>query len=216
MQLMSKKIRLALVTACAMLPGGAALADRPHSWTGFYAGLHIGGGETKWSSAADDADVSLKKSGAAGGVHLGYNFAMQGMIVGIEGDLSKSNGRVEEQFDTATVRLENSYLGSVRARLGFLVSPDLLVYATGGLAFTNTKLSVTDTDLGLSASVSGSANGWVLGGGLEWKMSRAMSLRGEALHYDFSGADLRFDGVSLGKIDSSATILRAGVSLHFN
>jgi outer membrane immunogenic protein len=216
MQLKSKKLWVALVTACAILPGGAALADRPHSWTGFYAGLHAGGGETKWSSAADDADGSLKKSGAAGGVHLGYNFATQGMIIGIEGDLSASRARAEETTDTITARLANSYLGSVRARLGFLASPDLLVYATGGLAFTNTKLSVTDADLGLSASVSGRANGWVLGGGLEWKMSRAVSLRGEALHYDFSGVDLRFDGASLGKIDSSATVVRAGVSLHFN
>jgi opacity protein-like surface antigen len=63
------------------------------------------------------------RSGILGGLHLGYNWQHQNIVLGAEGDISLNGG------------LDN-YLASLRARLG-IASDDMLFYITGGLALRN-------------------------------------------------------------------------------
>jgi outer membrane immunogenic protein len=99
---------------------------------------------------------------------------------------------------TTTNKLD--YLGTVRGRLGYLLTPAFLVYGTGGLAYANVKASTTITqtnnDCALfpaacvqSATSTGGAisqmrAGWTAGAGLEWLFTRQWSAKVEYLHYD--------------------------------
>ncbi|HUI12531.1 MAG TPA: porin family protein [Xanthobacteraceae bacterium] len=59
--------------------------------------------------------------------------------------------------------------GTVRPRLGWTVTPETMIYATGGLAYGEVKDSGTITD-GISPtsfSISKTSAGWTAGGGVE-------------------------------------------------
>ncbi len=156
-------------------------------------------------------------SSVRGGVYLGYNWQfapqwvggveadwaganMHTTTVGMPGCLSAScdpfSGERSILGDAASVKL--GWDASVRARLGYLVSPGLLLYSTGGVAWQNIKTSATCqfslADLlcfGLPGSpfvtVSNTTTrtGWTIGGGIEAKISANWILRGEYRYADF-------------------------------
>src|SRR5205823_13188692 len=77
------------------------------------------------------------------------------------------------------------YLGTVRGRLGYLVTPTLLIYGDGGFAYGGVHAGVDiastlpPSGLGLSpafASFTNTRPGWLAGGGLEWMFSRNWSI----------------------------------------
>src|SRR5262249_41322938 len=87
-------------------------------------------------------------------------------------------------------------LATLRARAGYLASPHLLLYVTGGLAGGDTHPSLDVRDFGLNTpcgittlicsrgTSSGWAFGYAVGGGLEYKLSQGISLKGEYLFVD--------------------------------
>jgi outer membrane immunogenic protein len=141
-------------------------------------------------------------SGAfTGGGQVGYNLQYgRSWLAGIEADINYNglnesrNGRVpltgllsgglppvaqSQRFD---------WFGTVRARVGFLPSDRLLVYATGGLAYGHVSaatnvlfISTTDQYVG-SASVT--RLGWTAGGGAEWAFTKNLSAKAEYLYVD--------------------------------
>jgi outer membrane immunogenic protein len=131
-------------------------------------------------------------------------------------------------------------LGSARARLGGLVSPNLLLYGTGGLAWTRFVTNTTQTQSVAAAAngaftVDGSATtvavqspvwmfGWVAGVGGEAKIYNSNWLfRVEYLHFDFGdrGGSTLTDtsGVTSSSTQTSghltADVVRAGISYKF-
>ena len=127
-------------------------------------------------------------------------------------------------------------LGSARARLGGLVSPNLLLYGTGGLAWTRFVTNTSQTQIiGAAGGILGSTTtvavqspvwmfGWAAGVGGEAKIYGSnWLLRVEYLHYDFGdrgGSSLTNTG---GAVSSSAQtsghltadVVRAGISYKF-
>jgi outer membrane immunogenic protein len=83
------------------------------------------------------------KTSATGGGFLGYRIQFGTFVAGIEGDINaKSASASYSLTDSNRFRAENFYGtasqgadGSIRGRLGFLVTPWTLVYGTGGVAF---------------------------------------------------------------------------------
>lgn len=84
---------------------------------------------------------------------------------------------------------------TLRGRFGFLLTPPLLAYATGGFAFGHVSASTTLTEtIGgpcicgpfptVAASSSATLPGWTVGGGLEWMFAPQWTLKGEYLFYD--------------------------------
>jgi outer membrane immunogenic protein len=177
----------------------------PSIWRGVYGGVHAGFG---WSGDAD---------GAVGGAQAGYNWQSQQYVYGIEADISLSDigvsGSVtacdpDPRFGCATARAGASidWLATVRGRLGVLVQPSLLLYATAGLAVVHAEghasVSIPGRPL-LSASVSDSDTAFVYGVGVESKLSDTMSVRVEYLGF--------------GDIDAVGDfgIVRAGLNFRF-
>jgi outer membrane immunogenic protein len=149
---------------------------------------------------------SFDASSIRTGVHAGYNFQLNARwLVGVEGDwawadATASSGAAFKYFQAvpgfqpdSSIALKTTWDAGVRARIGFLASPDLLVYATGGAAWMHSEL--TSTCGGTScfpatyapSVLSSTVNwtGWTVGAGVEDRLSRHWTVRGEYRYADF-------------------------------
>ena len=156
------------------------------------------------------ASPDLKLNGWTFGGHLGYNWQFSSnWLIGLEADISYFRLRGSSSgtfpfpstlpggalgpptftFNTAT-SLSTDWLFTFRPRLGVILGDSLLAYATGGLAVTNEKVTQTATAVmgSLNAAIDETRVGWVVGGGLEYAVTRNWSIRAEYLHLDFGTA----------------------------
>ncbi len=227
---------------------GASGGTSTESWGVLNGGSPIHG----WAAglSATSAPTSNNNSGFIGGGQIGYNWQfMNSFLVGVEADIQGVAGNSGSQnifgassdpftgttfatFGTRSSRLD--YLGTVRGRLGWLFTPTLLVYGTGGLAYggvsTNSSFVTSELGIGLS-SVGGTTFadtrvGWTAGGGFEWMFMPNWSAKVEYLYYDLgtvsaSGASIEpvvgdwgFSTTTRTRFDGH--IVRAGLNYHFN
>jgi outer membrane immunogenic protein len=153
---------------------------------------------------------SMNLSGAIGGIEVGHNWQVNNFVYGVEADFgalnmsaSRSgsgtwpflNGAAPFAF-TVGSSISTNWLLTTRARVGWTFS-NVLLYATGGLALTDLKVSNFYTDgltvLGVGtghefSSDSAVTPGWTVGGGLEAALDEHWSLKGEYLFVDFGHA----------------------------
>jgi len=148
-------------------------------------------------------DFSLgNKSGFIGGAGIGYNYQFNNWVAGIEADIQgiagqAVNGSITSNTTTGlsstlTGSMDTRWLGTLRGRLGVLPAPTVLVYGTGGLAYSEVQAttSLTQSDSsGFSGSGTGDdfaylVTGWTAGGGVEWMFTQNWSAKLEYLHYD--------------------------------
>ena len=138
---------LAAVLSSAAVAG--SLKDEPplagFNWTGVYAGLQIGymwdrSSGVPWGSLGGTTlpnnDGPLVFGGVMGGAHLGYNFRSGNGVFGIEGDLELTNASGDDEDRGGNTNgINANWLGSIRARAGILMTPQTLLYVTGGWAY---------------------------------------------------------------------------------
>ena len=70
-----------------------------------------------------------------------------------------------------------SWFGTVRGRLGYLITPTLLIYGTGGFAYGQVD----------AWGFSSTHTGWTAGGGVEWMFAPHWSAKVEYLYVNLSG-----------------------------
>ena len=223
------------------------------TWTGFYAGVNAGvnwssrninstwydvTGVTSAATLASYAPLPYanQRTGFIGGIQVGYNYQINQFVIGAEADFmgmaanqtSSSAPLDGGSFVTvSTTKVQQQWLGTVRARAGFAVDR-FLVYATGGLAYGSTKVSTISNDYTTTGTLIDSWTGqktstdagYVVGAGLEYAFTNNWLLRAEYLYYNLgkasanatlSGSDL-FTKVST-TIDGN--IVRAAISYKF-
>jgi outer membrane immunogenic protein len=261
---MKKLMLLSAASLAAIIGGGAFAADLPYRkeapvyvpppppppmWTGFYAGVNLGGGWTANSvnpnnltpyvSTATGAVFFLpgnnvggsNAGGVVGGGQIGYNYQFgTNFVVGVETDFQGTSMRsggnnnfalfpdpvvpgafLVPLFPAGNPGIGLNWFGTVRGRAGFLVSPTLLVYGTGGFAYGEVQ-----------GNFSGRSNvrtGWTAGGGVEWMFMPNWSAKAEYLFTDLSsgGATGPFGLVTFGTHrHPQFNVVRAGVNYHFN
>jgi outer membrane immunogenic protein len=152
--------------------------------------------------------------GFLGGGQIGYNWQFANVFVaGLEADIqgvASSRSSAAGTAVTAPANLPNlpvitginatkslDYIGTVRGRIGWLVTPTLLVYGTGGLAYggVNSQTGILQkwvgaesggvgTPYNTTGNFSDTRVGWTAGGGLEWMFSPNWSAKVEYLYYD--------------------------------
>jgi outer membrane immunogenic protein len=166
------------------------------------------------AAVASTANIGAGNSGFTGGFEAGYNFQLApAWVVGLETDIeSLSSGgsaaitQVAPRLGfpgfnyTSSVAVSDHlrYLGTVRGRLGFLATPTVLAYVTGGFAYggasSSTAISGAETPPTGSTPIAGGGNfsdtltGWTIGGGVEWMYTRNWTFKAEYLHYDLGTA----------------------------
>src|SRR5205807_3676672 len=93
--------------------------------------------------------LGARSTGVTGGAQLGYDWQIGSLVTGLEADIQGSDikGSAREIAIVAETGLPDpfgtvlssetklSWFGTVRGRLGVTVTPDLLLYGTGGLAY---------------------------------------------------------------------------------
>jgi outer membrane immunogenic protein len=219
-------IALVAPAQAADLAAQAPPAAPAGPWTGAYVGLNAGWiwSSTTIKNTGTDTDsgglgfalrqgfipgsIAVSPNGFIGGGQIGYDWQYAGYWVwGVEADFvgtsAKANVNSVFQGNALTppfstfFKTEIDTLGTVRARAGYLWSPILLFYGTGGLAYGQTKLgsafacpscsppSGSESNTTLQASTS--SVGWTAGGGTEWKLTPLWSAKLEYLYIDLGG-----------------------------
>ncbi|WP_158816717.1 outer membrane protein [Methylocapsa sp. S129] len=196
-------------------------------------------------ASGQPSGAQVSPRGFIGGAQVGYNWQMSpSWLVGVEADLQGSgiNGSVNvsgpfvftvgsggagESF-TASERM--NWFGTVRPRIGFVMDR-ALIYATGGLAYGQVKVSSDFLAVGnyvnnYPASGVFTRTGWTVGGGVEYALSSNWSAKLEGLYYDLGrialtgslapSAGVTPSGYTIGKsFDVNGGIVRVGLNYKF-
>ncbi|HLW92856.1 MAG TPA: outer membrane beta-barrel protein [Roseiarcus sp.] len=139
---------------------------------------------------------SMTQMGGMAGAQAGFAKQWGGFVLGAEADYDFATGAAGSKSlsgtyfgsnFTVTQKQALQSLGTVRANVGFAPVDDLLIYATGGLAFGRTHLSSDvqfDTGLAFAGSSNSTAVGFALGGGVEYAFDPNWSIGAQFLYYD--------------------------------
>jgi outer membrane immunogenic protein len=185
-----------------------ASADTAPIWTGVYAGVQ--GGVT-WAELDIDQFGKFDSQGSVWGLHAGFNVAKGSVVIGIEGDVNFDGADVEGSIPgLGRFAAETQWSGSLRLRAGMIVGP-ALIYATVGYAHLAADLEVTSV-MGDRFMHSEPLTGLVYGAGAEGFVMPNVSMRFEALRYEYSIDE----DLLRPYIDPSETVLRAGLTFHLN
>jgi outer membrane immunogenic protein len=182
------------------------------NWTGFYVGGHIGlvTGAMRTGGVVDIEDCfCLDPRGdltqTLAGVHAGYNYQFNRFVLGVEADANHRFG--EGVFRATQLRTLSDGDASIRGRFGVLMTPQALLYATGGVAFGNFKTdkAIASSEL-TSDLLGGSRVGWTLGGGVEYALDNAWSARIEYRHTDWGSKNVIWNYEDINADDASANV----------
>jgi outer membrane immunogenic protein len=168
--------------------------------------------------------------GFIGGGQIGYIVQYGKALFGLETDMQGTLGA--QQNGNATLRtypvnyyslsvgttLQNNvttiiksektlnYIGTARAKLGYLITPQIAAYATGGLAYGGVTLqssqdifdiSQLTNEYGLgNSSTNRLLAGWTAGGGFEWMFLQNWSAKVEYIYYDLGSLQM-YGGTAL-------------------
>jgi opacity protein-like surface antigen len=138
-------------------------------------------------------------------------------------------GTEAEGADSSTVRF--GWNGSVRARLGYLSSPNVLAYATGGVAFQEVSIGAscnasfesfcdyTDV-IARSETASTVKTGWTIGGGLEGVLTGNWLGKLDFRYADLGHYDHAFFAGTLSEVGMNVRLqtytFLAGIGYKFN
>ena len=240
---MVKKILLATSALVILSIGSASAADlrRPayqppppppvYSWTGLYWGVNVG---YSWGQAKTDVTLlgvgtrseSQNMDGVIGGFQTGYNYQFGAWVWGFETDIQASGQKGGATFagtlplTTVTTDHKLDWFGTSRSRLGFLWTPNVLVYGTAGVAYGEVKDSATVNRVGIGSATSTFKDvkaGWTAGGGIEGAFGGGWSAKLEYLYVDLGKTEFTIATPGLGTIASETrrttdNIVRVGLN----
>ena len=182
-------------------PAPAPIAELPvASWAGPYAGLSVGYGFSGHAKAPD-VGTDIDTDGFVGGAFGGYNWQSDNFVFGGEADIGYNGVKGSANG----IETKGGMEGSLRARLGYSVTPDILLYGTAGGAARSLKV-----DDGVSSD-SNTMLGWTAGVGTDIKLTDNIFGRVEYRYTDFGHED--FDNV--GRVKASDNRVTFGVGMKF-
>ncbi len=174
-------------------PGG--YKDGPYVasplWGGWYLGGFVGGA---WSrvgiddvGATSTTSFSNEETAFIGGGQFGFNYQRGPLVIGPEidlGGIGLGHKAVEQTGGGATVSTSSGFFGDITGRLGYACGPALF-YVKGGYVYVDGDVTVAESLTSTSYKASG-FSGYTIGGGLEYKLAPAWSVKGEYQYLDLS------------------------------
>ncbi len=209
---MKKHLFLLAFAAASLMPAATVLAadlDPPpppveqlrpasYDWTGMYVGAWAGvvcidgtltdnGGPTDYLNAG---------CGYKGGVLGGYNYQIDDIVLGVEGDWGRSGSIVENIDPTADFSWKLDNIATLRARVG-LAFDDTMIFVTGGGAWATGNLDgiISSTPNQITAN----HFGWTVGGGVEHAVTDNLRVKMDYLYTKLSTANY-YDNTTCGPV----------------
>jgi outer membrane immunogenic protein len=179
-----------------------AMVPPAYSWTGCYVGGNLGGAWTHKHFQFDTEDEgSMTPGGFAGGGQIGcdYQFASN-WLLGVQGMFDGTTIRgtdIDPTGDGDSYPTRLRWFATATARLGFLVTPSVLLYGKGGAAWVNEKMDWDSFGVFQASTGNDTRTGWDAGAGLEWMFAPSWSLWVEYDHMDFGTKNTTFSGSSI-------------------
>ena len=203
---------------------GGRWSDDTWTTTGINAGPGVLGPPDPFANPA-----KFRPSGVRVGGYIGYNWQISPQwVLGIEGDAAWADNKTTVAgipgtyglsglgvpvaggltFDSA--RVSDGADGSLRLRAGYLVTPNWLLYGTGGVAFQQVSMNASCLGSTVNNSwciavrnetASSILTGWTVGAGVEVRISPNWFLRGEYRYADYGNLSHTFFA---GTIDTVA------------
>jgi outer membrane immunogenic protein len=207
---------------------GGAWADRSASYAGNDPAATVLVTGALGTGGQPISSNSFGMSGVTGGIEAGYNWQIdRSWLLGIEADFNgsglKGTGNSTsflQQVTGATFAQTVSdqqnidWYGTVRGRLGWLPTPNVLLFGTGGFAYADVRnsgnystsgpfvapfgfsatpfsFSCTSNSTCFAGSSSSVRAGWTLGGGAEWLFWRNWSAKIEYQYVNLGGGGVR-------------------------
>lgn len=192
-----------------------------------------------------NAGANQQTKGGDIGLNFGYLYQTNGFVIGAEAEAAAIGGNAIRSSGTVVYTATQNYrftntidpktMIALKARLGGVVAKDTLVYINAGWAwvYANQSASITGA-LGLlangnylkAATSSRSRNGFLIGGGVEHRISEHFSLRAQ---YEYTDqGDITYPLLYLPNSlnttpaysetvnqDLKLHLIRVGVSYHF-
>ncbi len=239
-----------VISAATLTTAMAVAADRPvykapvapiaagPNWTGPYGGVHLGYGSTRDSATyvSETAPaggfvfplgtvVESDNDGVIGGLQLGYNYQVNRLVFGAEGDISWTNARVSKTVigtlnvpSSAILSADNHWFATLAARAG-VTEGAWLFYGKAGAAWTNVTYGGSATVGAVTnprSDLTPTRSGWMLGVGAEWQFQRNWSAKIEYNYLDFGTLRITPNSalgfLSTFDIDSHAHLVKVGVN----
>ena len=188
-------------------PPAAPMETAPvATWAGPYAGIALGYGFSGETNATDTlgATNSIETDGFLGSGFAGWNGQSGSFVYGVEGDVGY-NGM---DGGNAGLSTEGGVDGSLRARLGFAATDNILIYGTAGGAGGRHELSDA------TSSDTQTMWGWTAGAGVDVKMTERSFVRAEYRYTDLGSESYVLDSDTYD-VDATSNKLMLGFGMNF-
>ncbi|ODT08379.1 MAG: hypothetical protein ABS35_44370 [Kaistia sp. SCN 65-12] len=222
----------------------APVAPEAFNWTGFYVGVHggIGGGDFDTQLRYYESEVEFRRQvspygydlsdnafGAFGGAQIGYNYQFAtNWVVGAEADIAASGIKAEHSesssdgYSSSKYEAQIDWFGTIRGRLGYAWD-NVLFYGTGGAAYGKVKFSGNESyywgEYSRGFSESETKWGWTAGVGVEYGITKNITLKTEYLYVDLGTVTAENvpmgEGYGQAKLDTAFHTLKAGLNYKF-
>jgi outer membrane immunogenic protein len=189
------------------------VAPPVYNWSGIYVGINGGWGigTAKWTPVSTGTSNSVSTSGGLIGGTLGFNYQMNALVLGVEGDFDWSGINSSTASTacavTANCQTGNTWLSTLRGRFGLAVDR-VLFYGTAGGVFANEQITAN------GATNTHTQAGWTAGLGVEAAFADNWTAKIEYLYADLgTGTCTICGGTSVGLTDN---LIRGGINYKFN
>lgn len=198
---MKTSVAIFAAASLAALAASPAAAQDAAPFSGFRVGGEVGydmlrSGSTEDVDTSRDLDQDI--DGANYAAVIGYDAAVgENLRIGAEASYGDSTASWENDSQQPTVfnlgRVNAEREIYVGGRIGYVTSPDLMLYAKGG--YTNQRFGIEGSDGTTNASQRLDTDGWRIGAGAEYALSNNM----------YAGLEYRYSNYSEGEVDFEGT-----------
>ena len=205
-----------------------------YDWTGPYVGAHLGGNWVKSNNSsvntatgAPFAATNANMAQWGGGIQLGYDYMTSSRwVFGVAADMSSGGTKtttIAVASGTSASRVSVFDSETVRGRAGY-ANNNVLLYATGGFAWSNdqfirTQLTGTlnNATAGTEEAVNKGLLGWTAGGGIAYAFAQDWNAFAEYRYTSFGSSTISLPFSQLTTTSTTnVSAIKFGVNYKFN
>ena len=201
-----------------------------YDWTGFYVGAYFDGHWVKSNSSAVNNATgtsfpanSGNTSQWGGGVQLGFDYMLPSrLVLGVAADMSSGGTKTATVSDASGTSANQTTVfdsETIRGRIGY-AADNVLLYATGGLAWSNDQFvrtqligTVNNATAGTDEAVNIGRLGWAIGGGVAYAFAQDWNVFAEYRYTNFGTSTL---SLPLSQLTMTSTISLSSVAFGVN